>query len=141
MKLFVLHLSDIHFEKENDYGNDNVCGIVNALKIDNDIEAVLVIVSGDITFSGYRRQYSTGWKFFKALRDKIREKYDVGSIEFAVVPGNHDLNCFSGSNTHEQIKAWVDSDSLDEHIEDECYKMGGFYYYANVLQCFTDKKS
>ena len=34
MKLFVLHLSDIHFEKENDYGDDNVCAIVNALKID-----------------------------------------------------------------------------------------------------------
>lgn len=140
MKLFVLHLSDIHFEKENDYGDDNVCAIVNALKIDNDIEAVLVIVSGDITFSGYRRQYSTGWKFFKALRDKIRKKYDVGSIEFAIVPGNHDLNCFSGANTHEQIKSWVDNDSLDEHIEDECSKMGAFYYYANVLQCFTDKK-
>ena len=140
MKLFVLHLSDIHFEKENDYGDDNVCAIVNALKIDNDIEAVLAIVSGDITFSGYRRQYSTGWKFFKALRDKIRKKYDVGSIEFAVVPGNHDLNCFSGANTHEQIKSWVDNDSLDEHIEDECSKMGAFYYYANVLQCFTDKK-
>ena len=140
MKLFVLHLSDIHFEKENDYGDDNVCAIVNALKIDNDIEAVLAIVSGDITFSGYRRQYSTGWKFFKALRDKIRKKYDVGSIEFAVVPGNHDLNCFSGANTHEQIKSWVDNDSLDEHIEDECSKMGAFYYYANVLQCFTYKK-
>jgi 3',5'-cyclic AMP phosphodiesterase CpdA len=60
MKLFVLHLSDIHFETEDDYNEDNVNGIVNALKLDQGIEAVLVIVSGDITYSGYRRQYSAG---------------------------------------------------------------------------------
>ena len=141
MKLFILHLSDIHFEKESDYEESNICGIVNALKLDKSIEAILVIVSGDITFSGYKRQYSTGWKFFKALRDKIRERYDVGSIEFAVVPGNHDLNYLKGSNTHDQIKEWLDADSLKEHIEEECSKMASFYYYAGVLQCFTDKQS
>lgn len=139
MKLFILHLSDIHFETENDYNDSNIAGIVNALKIDKEVEAVLVVVSGDITYSGYRRQYSTGWKFFKAIRDRIREKYDIGNIEFAVVPGNHDINYKAGELSHDQIKELVDKDLLDENIEKECAKMSAFYYYANVLQCFTEK--
>lgn len=113
MKLFVLHLSDIHFETESDYTDENVNGIVNALKISRDVEAVLVIVSGDITYSGYKRQYSTGWKFFKAIRDKIREKYDIGNIEFAVVPGNHDVNYKIGSLSHNQISELVQNNTLD----------------------------
>ena len=54
---------------------------------------------------------------------------------------NHDLNYLKGSNTHDQIKEWLDADSLKEHIEEECSKMASFYYYAGVLQCFTDKQS
>lgn len=138
MKLFILHLSDIHFEKENDYNDSNIIGIVNALKIDREVEAVLVLVSGDITYSGYRRQYSIGWKFFKAMRDKIREKYDIGNIEFAVVPGNHDINYKAGELSHDQIKELIDKNLLDENIEKECMKMSAFYYYANVLQRRTD---
>lgn len=140
MKLFILHLSDIHFETEKNYSDDNVNSIVNALKIDKNVEAVLVIVSGDITFSGYKRQYSVGWKFFKNLRDKIREKYDIGNIEFAVVPGNHDVNYKIGELSHNQINEWVEKNSLDEHIDEEYSKMSAFYYYAGNLQCFTEKK-
>ncbi len=139
MKLFVLHLSDIHFYAENDFNEGNIDGIVHALKNNRDIDAFLVIVSGDITFSGHREQYLTGLRFFKALRDKIRERYDVGNIEFAVVPGNHDLNYALGSNSHDQIKSWVDDNVLDEHIQEECSKMSSFYDFANELKCFADK--
>lgn len=139
MKLFILHLSDIHFEKENDYNDSNVTGIVNALKIDKEVEAVLVVVSGDITYSGYRRQYSIGWNFFYAIRDRIRKKYGIKHIEFGVVPGNHDINYKVGELSHDQIKEYVDKDLLDENIEKECSKMSAFYYYASELQCFQKK--
>ncbi len=141
MKLFILHLSDIHFETENDYNDDNVLAIVNAIKLGKAVEAVLVVVSGDITYSGYRRQQSTGLKFLKALRHKIRERYDIGNVSVAVVPGNHDLNYKLGANTHDQIKEWLDTDTMDDHIEEECNKMSSFYYCAGVLHCFQDKKS
>lgn len=140
MKLFILHLSDMHFDTETDYNEENVNGIVNALKITSEIEAVLVIVSGDITFSGYRKQYSTGWKFFKCLREKIREKYDIGNIEFAVVPGNHDVNYKQGLLSHKEIKKMLDEDTMGENLSKEFSKMSGFYFYANFLQCFTEKK-
>lgn len=139
MKLYILHLSDIHFEKENDFCNSNVSAIVNALKIDKEIEAVLIIVSGDITYSGYRRQGTESLRFFKAIRDQIRERYDVGNIEFAIVPGNHDVNYMQGELSHGQIKDLLDNDLLDENIEKECNKMSAFYYWAKVLQCFTEK--
>ena len=139
MKIFVLHLSDMHINQETDYSEENVSGIVNALKIGKEIEAVLVVVSGDITYSGYKKQFSIAWKFFKALRDAIRTKYDIGRIEFAVVPGNHDVNYKIGSYSRDEIKELLEKDELDNNLETECAKMSGFYYYANVLQCFTEK--
>lgn len=64
MKLLILHLSDIHFEKNGDVSGKNTEGIIRALKTIDTFSYVIVVISGDIAYSGKVSQYNTAYKFF-----------------------------------------------------------------------------
>lgn len=139
MKLLLLHLSDIHFENHTDYSKENLEAIINSLQSLDDFTAVLIIVSGDIAFSGLKKQYNVAWRFFRGLRDGIREKYDIGDVQFAIVPGNHDVDYQKGNLSHKEIKSIIDSNEQDLRLGDEANKQNCFYNHANGLKCFGIK--
>ena len=59
MNLLILHLSDMHFGKKNNFTQDNISAIVNALHESmRGIDHVLVIVSRKI---GVRHQRPQAW--------------------------------------------------------------------------------
>lgn len=64
-----LHLSDIHIGKEKDISDEHIRKIVDSLKSYKsiNIKNVIIILSGDITYSGDASQFSnakkTYWKF------------------------------------------------------------------------------
>ena len=54
MKVLILHLSDIHYEKRGDVSKENVTGIIQAIKTVDSFSSVIIVVSGDIAFRARR---------------------------------------------------------------------------------------
>jgi predicted MPP superfamily phosphohydrolase len=139
MKLLILHLSDIHFEKNGDVSGKNTEGIIRALKTIDTFSYVIVVISGDIAYSGKVSQYNTAYKFFSNLKNRIKQEFDIGMVEFIVVPGNHDIDYDKGSLGHSELEEIFRQNSQDLKLADESKKMNAFYNHANGLQCFHDK--
>ena len=141
MKVLILHLSDIHFQHYGDISKDNVSGIVNAIKNVENFVSVIVVVSGDVAFSGMVGQYNVAYKFFSDLKSRIKQKFDVGQVEFCIVPGNHDVAHSVSELQRDDLNKIFAENREDECIDAEKQKMKAFYNHANGLHCFSDKKS
>ena len=106
-KITILHLSDIHYRKKKSKKKDNenklfrqdvqqkLIDTVNSHLKENSVPEV-VVVTGDIAFSGKKPEYDEALEFFEKLKGILPEE-----TEFLVVPGNHD----------------VDRDKVDEFVE------------------------
>lgn len=140
MKILILHLSDIHFEKSSDYSNKNLSGIISALKNIDEFSSVIVVVSGDVAFGGKRKQYEIAYYFLANLKNRIKDEFDIGRVDFIIVPGNHDVDYDKGMLTHTELEQIFMHDNEDSSLADESKKMNAFYNYANGLRCFQDKK-
>lgn len=88
MSIGLLHISDIHFRSKNDLEKINVKALKNAIYPSLlSIEELLIVVTGDIAFSGTEEQYVVAESFFNLLKTELKDK----QVYFVLVPGNH--NC------------------------------------------------
>ncbi|MCP5051262.1 MAG: metallophosphoesterase, partial [bacterium] len=92
--LKLLHLSDIHLRKKDDSEpkqfRQRVKGkLIEAVTTHVKEHSVpdFVAVTGDIAFSGKKKEYDFALEFFKELRDAL-----PGETKFLVIPGNHDVD-------------------------------------------------
>ena len=75
MKLLILHLSDMHFVDYGNFKNETLKAISGALRqAIIGIEHVLIIVSGDLAFSGKKRECMQAANFLHALKVTIFKK-------------------------------------------------------------------
>lgn len=89
-KLGIIFLSDIHFKSEDDYVISNIQSIVNRIKNKClDADEIVIIVSGDIVFSGEKSQFEIAYYFFDDLKNEL-EKYIKKNINILFSQGNHD---------------------------------------------------
>jgi predicted MPP superfamily phosphohydrolase len=91
MRLTVLHLSDIHFKRANDpivSRKESIAAAVRSL--DPSPDAILIVVSGDVAFSGSPGEYAVAKGFFNDLMKIIQEVAKTADIVLVSVPGNHD---------------------------------------------------
>ena len=142
MKLLILHLSDMHFGDGNNYSRENVKGIVNALNASmEDVQHVLIIVSGDLTFSGKQAQYKKVDKFFQNLKSGINVRYRIQDIRFVMVPGNHDVDYDLGVGDRKRVGLETIEKliSYESEIPSELEKLKQFYALANRYNCFHNK--
>ena len=98
MKLLLLHLSDIHIESGGDFILNRVDRIADAMSsLDTDIEGCIVVVTGDIAYSGQVNQYVLAEQFLNLLNTCLIKTVKVPKIHIVLVPGNHDCD-FSAPN-------------------------------------------
>lgn len=95
MKLIILHLSDIHFKTNK--SENQVTSRVEALSAavaSSDFEAthILIVVTGDIAYSGQEMEYDQGQSFFESLVNHLKAAGRFATIKIAVAPGNHDCD-------------------------------------------------
>ena len=96
MPLTYVHLSDIHFGQETGskvYVHDDVkeCLIADltTLKVAAGIERIDgVIVTGDVAFSGKKREYDCAAQWL----DRLTQEIGCVKTDVLVVPGNHDID-------------------------------------------------
>jgi predicted phosphodiesterase len=90
MKIKILHLSDFHFKADN-LSQDVVTSSLS-MKIEElckiDAKPNLLIITGDIAFSGKQDEYKKAKEFI----DKILKHSGIQIENVFIIPGNHDVD-------------------------------------------------
>src|ERR1035437_6635764 len=99
MRILLIHLSDLHIGSSDDpvlSRTDAICDAVQNLEYEP--KAVIIIVSGDVAFSGQEMEYLAAGEFLERIRWALSTRLHSRSsnvplvILTAAVPGNHDCN-------------------------------------------------
>lgn len=125
MKIALLHLSDMHIDSTNCQWLKQKTGqIVSAVWNDfSECEKIIIVVSGDIAYSGKKEQYDYAKDFFRALLREFAQK-KLGNIELCnkiiCVPGNHDCNFEIDDNARKMLLASMRSNAgmIDNSVYD-----------------------
>ena len=137
MDLLILHLSDIHFKESSDNYKEIVEALVKCVKKHSqNIKHILIIISGDIGYSGKRVEYLIAKDFIDKLKDKIYKELNIENIKFAIVPGNHDIDYNNKPLTPDELNKLKKDNSYDSNISNELVKMDAFFSFANTFDCF-----
>lgn len=122
--LRIVHLSDIHLEKNNMDLETVVTSLCNQLKEYNDKRQIdIIIFSGDLIDKGaesFNKNFKEAYSFFeKLVINKISSNINISRNRFFFVPGNHDVDRNADDKIDEEgLKAiLVDSKSVNEHID------------------------
>jgi predicted MPP superfamily phosphohydrolase len=125
VKLGILHLSDIHIKSDGNAIIGKLPGIRGVLEAQNsDLDACLVILSGDITFSGNRAEYAVAAEIQRMLESAFKELQLANGICY--LPGNHDCNFEKADRTRELVLQGVVGSSgknLDASMVDSCLRV------------------
>ena len=98
MKLLLLHLSDIHIKSDGDFILKRAERVADAVSgLETGIEGCIVVVTGDIAYSGQADQYVLAEQFLIQLKACLVNTVQVPDIPIVLVPGNHDCD-FSTPN-------------------------------------------
>ncbi len=126
MKLTILHLSDIHLKSKNNTIIDNVEQFLSFIEceicIDDDL---IIIVSGDIAYSGNKEEYLIAKNFFDKIESRVDGKVKTYSV--LMVAGNHDCDFSDCSDPVRKII--IDNidnkglESVDIGVADEMVKI------------------
>jgi hypothetical protein len=91
MRLGIIHLSDIHFRKTGNPLFEVVDQLAAAVQsADPSVSMFLVVVSGDIAWSGKSAEYEIATQFFQQLRQQLQLFCPQAQVRFISIPGNHD---------------------------------------------------
>lgn len=119
MKVGIIQLSDIHLKEGKnlvvDYKEAFQRACATYLR---DCVKVIIVVSGDIAYSGKKEEYNIAYSYFKDCEAYLKKEAKwINSIDYVLVPGNHDCD-FSRD---EDIRNLVISQAS---TEDELTKQG-----------------
>ncbi|WP_433852583.1 metallophosphoesterase [Stenotrophomonas nitritireducens] len=92
MSLLLVHLSDIHIKTDSDpilKRGDAIAAALNPYLPSASL--IVIVVSGDVAFSGAKKQYAAAKKFFDGIRKAVRKEARC-DVEFLICPGNHDCD-------------------------------------------------
>lgn len=107
-KILFLHLSDIHIRD----ANDEILARSQAIAATTfqhlpEVEKVILIVSGDIAWSGTAAQYELAATFLKAIKELILAEGPHVTIDLTACPGNHDCDFSFDNETREAVLARI----------------------------------
>jgi len=113
MKILLVQIGDIHLD-ESECPQDRVVGVSRAVaSLDAQAEACLVVLAGDIAFSGKKEQYERALSFLTALEDELTQAH-VGSLFWAAVPGNHDCDFERDTEARQLVVSRLRGSALDK---------------------------
>ena len=94
MSLGILQISDIHCKADHQFDFlgrvQNICAAIKPRC--RDLKTLLLIVSGDISFSGTSDQFNVARQFIDTLVLGLRTELQIAIAGPIIVPGNHDCD-------------------------------------------------
>lgn len=143
----IIHLSDIHLISENDKIVNKIDLIVNSIKNKCiDLELVVIVITGDIVFSGAESQYDIAYCMISDLIENLK-KYIGKDVEVLFAPGNHDCN-FDNDNSVRKVivNSILNDGKVDNSKIDVCCSVQDEYFtfkknFNNIIaeKVFEDK--
>ena len=134
MKIGILHLSDIHFRKEQfeedscKEAAEKICAAVKTELIGS--THILLLISGDIAFSGMAEEYECASDWFSELYTHIDDTCDA-TCWILFTPGNHDVDHSKNRKIRTALLDQIRNDSTlcsDQQVIDECTKEQGVFF-------------
>lgn len=109
MKVALLQLSDIHIKSENDFIIKHQEDFYRSCKaLINECTKLIVVITGDIAFSGNEKEYAVAYNWLKQCESSWkREASFLNSVEYIVVPGNHDCDFSKQTDVRKMIISTV----------------------------------
>jgi hypothetical protein len=123
MRLLLVQLSDIHLRSSDNAIIEKRSAIVRALQnVDTQAIGCLVVVSGDIAFSGSGDEYYLALEFIAALQSELRQALHGNiPVYVAAIPGNHDCDFAEPMGVRDLLRAQLNVDpsqKVDESVID-----------------------
>ncbi|NFO58523.1 metallophosphoesterase [Clostridium botulinum] len=120
IKIGIIHLSDIHLKTDTDKITKKMNFLVDALKNKCiELEYILIIITGDIAFSGKNEEYEIAYCIISDLKNEL-EKYIKKDIDILFAPGNHDCNFEENNSVRDTV---IKSILREEIIDDDKIKV------------------
>ncbi len=134
MNLSIVHFSDIHIK-----GNeDTVFSRIDKLKMacasalpGNGF--VVIVISGDIAYSGKKEQYDLAQKMFVDIAEYIHEQTN-SIVKFVLVPGNHDCNFSLSNSVRDTLVSSVNQTNVDEDYYNTINIQKEYYDFASAFE-------
>ncbi|WP_461205026.1 STAND family AAA ATPase [Clostridium sp. DL1XJH146] len=144
----ILHLSDIHIKSDKDKVLDKCEAITNSIQNEvNKLDKLIILVTGDIAFSGINDQYEIAYCFLDDIKNNLQKKIE---IDILTCPGNHDCK-FSDDDDDENVRDTIiekllETNVINNKIIDICCEVQDEYFeFDNVISeskvniIYTDK--
>lgn len=139
MRLQIIHLSDMHFEKRKDCFEINIDKMMQVINTLDDADECIIVVSGDLAAQGLRAEYRAVGSLIGALFKELgSKKYQGKTIEFACVSGNHDIDFSENNITFNMIKDAYKKDKIESIMDMYISNMGSFFGFARHKKCFME---
>lgn len=145
MKIAILHLSDLHINKNNSQwllkkAEQLVTAVWNDLY---ECGKIIIVVTGDIADAGTEEQYGYAKEFFRIiLREIAKRGLADRELENKIicVPGNHDCNY----DKEDSVRTWIlgtmrsNASTIDQNVYDAVSKVQD-EYAAFAKEALIDK--
>lgn len=139
MRLQIIHLSDMHFEKREAPFEINIDKMIHAINTLDDADECIIVASGDLVANGLSSEYKSVGSFIGALLKKLEnEKYNKKNIQFICVPGNHDINFPKFKITFDMIEEAYKKSEIENIVDMYISNMKSFYGFARYKECFIE---
>lgn len=138
MTAVILHLSDIHIKTNADEITKQGSAIAAATYPHlPSASHIFIICTGDVAYSGTRREYDAAKTLLTEIERSIREE-NACPISFIVTPGNHDCNFEKDTGARKAIITTLDKaeqSEIDDSIIEICTSIQSeFTEFRNALE-------
>lgn len=135
-------MSDIHIRDNTVVGDDFLDPIVCSLTEFESINEVVIIMSGDIAFSGKKEEYEHAKHFLGKIITKIKKQFfsEYKKINVFIVPGNHDYKFDVSHRNRGEIANILKNKDIKYLISKELAAMNNFFAFAKINNCFINDK-
>lgn len=139
MKLLFLHLSDIHIKSNSDFVLKRADQIADAVaNLDTGIEGCVVVITGDITYSGQATEYALAEQFLTELRASLTKTVGVADVPVVLVPGNHDCDFLTSNQVRDILIGTVTKGSVatvsDELVAQSIAVQDHYWQFADRMR-------
>lgn len=133
-KVLFVNVSDLHLKADDPNEIiamlESLRGYIESIKLKDGCEKSLIIISGDIVYSGSKDQYDTIFPLFKLLSE---------NSDLVFCPGNHDhdFSSYSSNSSRDMILNSNIKDDINDELVDICISGQKAYYEFSSKLTFS----
>jgi hypothetical protein len=99
-------------------------------------DAYILVISGDIAYTGRRSEYDIARSFLEGLDDNLRSRLKLAPAACIIIPGNHDCDFSRQTSLRELLLRDPTPRAFDTEIIETCVEVQSqFWEFVNSIAC------